>query len=83
MTSTTCKDHQIYTRPNFCIKMERPPPHSVDAIRAKRVGGKKVPKQYRKYHKSYSKNKDQEYTGMMRGFMWLTKGLRGTFEALR
>jgi hypothetical protein len=62
--------------------MERPP-HSIDAIRAKRVGGKKVPKQYREHHKSNNKNKDQEYTGLVRGFRWLTKGLRGTFEALR
>ncbi|QRD02882.1 hypothetical protein JI435_116080 [Parastagonospora nodorum SN15] len=63
--------------------MERPPPHSADAIRAKRVGGKKVPKQYRKYHQNGGKNKDQEYHCMMRGFMWFTKGLRGAFEALR
>ncbi|EAT81316.1 hypothetical protein SNOG_11608 [Parastagonospora nodorum SN15] len=40
--------------------MERPPPHSADAIRAKRVGGKKVPKQYRKYHQNGGKNKDQD-----------------------
>lgn len=32
--------------------MERPPPHSIQAIRAKRAGGKKVPKKYRKYHKN-------------------------------
>ena len=36
--------------------MERPPPHSVQAISAKRAGGKKVPKQYRKYHQNHKKN---------------------------
>ncbi|KAJ8106401.1 hypothetical protein OPT61_g9562 [Boeremia exigua] len=37
--------------------MERPPPHSIQAISAKRAGGKKVPKKYRKYHKKTSTQK--------------------------
>ena len=39
---------------------ERPHPHSVQAIRAKRAGGKKVPKKYRKYHKN---SKDKKTSG--------------------
>jgi hypothetical protein len=31
---------------------ERPPPHSTWGISASRDGGKRVPKQYRKYHKN-------------------------------
>jgi hypothetical protein len=75
--------HHFQTSRTITSQMERPPPHSADAIRAKRVGGKKVPKQYRKYHKTANKNNDQEAYGMMRGFMWFTKGLRAAFEALR
>jgi hypothetical protein len=61
--------------------MERPPPHSVDAIRARRVGGKKVPKQYRKYHK-HGKKQEKGH-GLTNGFMWIVRGMRGAFEALR
>lgn len=39
---------------------ELPPPHSIQAISAKRAGGKKVPKKYRKYHK---KNRDKKTGG--------------------
>jgi hypothetical protein len=63
--------------------MERPPPHSVDAIRAKRVGGKKVPKQNRKYHKINKKKKQDGYHGITQGFVWVARGFRGAFEALR
>jgi hypothetical protein len=62
--------------------MERPPPHSVDAIRARRVGGKKVPKQYRKYHMNNSKNTEKSQ-GATKVFVWAMRGLRGAFEALR
>jgi hypothetical protein len=40
--------------------VDRPPPHSIQAIRSKRSGGRKVPKKYRKYHK---KNKDGKPSG--------------------
>lgn len=43
--------------------LERPPPHSVQAIRAKRKGGKKVPKKYRKYHTGHTKTKDKKTGG--------------------
>lgn len=36
---------------------EGTPPHSVQAISAKRTGGKKVPKKYRKYHKKSNEKK--------------------------
>ncbi|KZM22137.1 uncharacterized protein EKO05_0003839 [Ascochyta rabiei] len=39
--------------------LERPPPHSVQAIRAKRKGGKKVPKKYRKYHTAHTNKKEK------------------------
>lgn len=42
--------------------IERPPPHSVQAISARRAGGKKVPKKYRKYHKN-NKNKKGKKDG--------------------
>jgi hypothetical protein len=61
--------------------MERPPPHSIDAIRARRTGGKKVPKQYRKYHRN-GKKQDKSH-GLAHGFMWVVRGMRDAFEALR
>lgn len=39
--------------------MDRPPPHSIQAISAKRLGGKKVPKKYRKYHVAHTDTKDK------------------------
>jgi hypothetical protein len=63
--------------------MERPPPHSISAIRAARVGGKKVPKRYRKYHTNTNKEKTSRGQGLTQGFIWLARGLRGAFEALR
>ena len=44
----------IITSPNINM-FERPPPHSIQAISAKRAGGKKVPKKYRKYHATQTK----------------------------
>jgi hypothetical protein len=61
--------------------IERPPPHSAAAISAKRVGGKKVPKQYRKYHKKH-KN-DTRGEGATKGVMYVIKGLRAAFESMR
>ncbi|KAH8723219.1 hypothetical protein GQ44DRAFT_620864 [Phaeosphaeriaceae sp. PMI808] len=65
--------------------MERPPPHSVDAIRAKRVGGKKVPKKYRKHHESEKRKKQGKgkLEGFTKGLLWIVKELRGAFDSLR
>jgi hypothetical protein len=63
--------------------MERPPPHSVDAIRARRAGGKKVPKAYRKYHPTHKNTQKDKAHGISHGFMYVVRGLRGAFEALR
>jgi len=62
--------------------MEAPPPHSIDGIRA-RTGGKKVPKKYRKYHRSPKSKQQQGMPGFSKGFVDIAKGLRGAFEALR
>ncbi|KAJ4987597.1 hypothetical protein SVAN01_06910 [Stagonosporopsis vannaccii] len=43
--------------------LERPPPHSIEAIKAKRLGGKKAPKKYRKYHKNKSTKKGKKSGG--------------------
>ncbi|KAF1914266.1 hypothetical protein BDU57DRAFT_453347 [Ampelomyces quisqualis] len=61
--------------------IERPPPHSAATISAKRHGGKKVSKQYRKYHKKH--RNDQKGEGATKGFMYLIKGLRAAFESMR
>lgn len=43
---------------------DRPAPHSIQAIRSSRAGGKKAPKKYRKHHKNMSKkNKDTMTSG--------------------
>lgn len=43
--------------------LDRPPPHSLHAIRAKRAGGKKVPKKYRKYHQNTKTTKNKKPAG--------------------
>lgn len=58
--------------------MEQVPPHSITAISAKRKGGKKVPKQYRKYHKKHKEPKDGGAFAT-RAVFYLAKAL----EALR
>jgi hypothetical protein len=66
--------------------IERPPPHSTDAIRASRKGGKKVPKKYRKYHDSEKLKKQRDTSGMgefTKVVHHVVKGLGRAFEALR
>ena len=63
--------------------MEAPPPRSIDGIRARRTGGKKGPKKYRKYHRSPKSKQQQGMPGFSKGFAYIAKGLRGAFEALR
>lgn len=60
---------------------DRPPPHSTWGIGAARDGGKKVPKQYRKYHKkpwNATKKKKENGEIASRTVQWLIK----TLEAL-
>ena len=63
---------------------ERPPRHSVQAISAKRAGGKKVPKQYRKYHQKHKKSGNKKESGHIAAKVVhnLIKGMKAAFEAL-
>jgi len=65
--------------------IERPPPHSIQGLRNRRAGGKKVPKKYRKYHDSEKKKaeKSGHVEPFTKGVMWIAKGLGRAFEALR
>jgi hypothetical protein len=65
------------------MTMERTPPHSIDAIRASRLGGRKEPKRYRKYQNSANKEEKSHGQGITQGFIWVARGLRRAFEALR
>lgn len=68
--------------------MYPPPRHSIQAISAKRVGGKKVPKRYRKYHSEYQKNNGKNNRGGGKGSVvvkatgYIIKIGRAAFEAL-
>jgi hypothetical protein len=43
---------------------DRPTPHSIQAIRSSRAGGKKAPKKYRKHHQNKNKkNKEMKTSG--------------------
>ncbi|KAF3002506.1 hypothetical protein E8E13_006356 [Curvularia kusanoi] len=44
----------------YSNRAERPPPHSISALRSSRSGGKSVPKKYRKYHKKPTTTKKKE-----------------------
>lgn len=61
--------------------MERPPPHSVQAISAKRTGGKKVPKRYRKYHTKH-KSKKEKGDRASNVAHYLIKGIRAVMEGI-
>lgn len=63
--------------------MERPPPHSITAISAKRVGGTKIPKPYRKYHKSHMQDKSERGSVAAKATNFLIRTTRAAFEALR
>jgi hypothetical protein len=65
---------------------ERPPPNSIQGLRARRANGRKAPKKYRKYHDSEKNKKKQDTSGMepfTKGVMWVARGLGKAFEALR
>ena len=62
--------------------MERPPPHSVQAISANRAGGKKVPKQYRKYHQNHKKNSKTKGNIASKVAHNLIRGVRQIVESL-
>lgn len=66
--------------------MERPPPHSIGAISAKRAGGKKVPKKYRKYHESEKKKKAQGRKSgghkFTKGFVYVARGVQHIIQGL-
>ncbi|KAH7390863.1 hypothetical protein DE146DRAFT_145288 [Phaeosphaeria sp. MPI-PUGE-AT-0046c] len=63
--------------------IEKPPPHSAAAISARRVGGKKVPKRYRKYHQTHKRNDKGKGQGATKAVGWLIKGMRAAFESLQ
>jgi hypothetical protein len=61
---------------------EAPPRHSAQAIAAKRVGGKKVPKQYRKYHKNDKSNTKTKGNVASKFAHNLIRGVKAMIESL-
>jgi len=61
---------------------EKPPRHSAQAIGAKRVGGKKVPKQYRKYHKNHKNNSKTGGNVATKFAHNLIRGVKSIIESL-
>lgn len=64
--------------------LERPPPHSIQAISGKRKGGKKVPKKYRKYHTAHTSQKDKKTGGhiAVKAFTIIRKVVGGAMSSL-
>ncbi|CBX97933.1 hypothetical protein IAQ61_000884 [Plenodomus lingam] len=65
--------------------MERPPRHSIQNISAKRAGGKKVPRPYRKYHnQAHRKKTTNKEAGHVaaKASSFFVRATRAAFEAL-
>ncbi|XPS80077.1 hypothetical protein M3J09_012039 [Ascochyta lentis] len=64
--------------------LDRPPPHSIQAISAKRAGGKKVPKKYRKHHVAHAKKKETKTGGEVatKAFTIMRKVIGGVVSSL-